>query len=154
MAGVTPALDALYRGNEAEGERLLQAEPDVFEAAAFGRVARLKALLELDPTAVVSRAADGFSPLHLAAFFGRNEAVELLLDAGADVDAEASNSFLTRVRPLHSAAAGGHLECCRLLLAAGADPNALQGGGHSALDAARENADEALVALLVDAGAR
>jgi uncharacterized protein len=153
MTEVTPALAALYRGDEAEGERLLPDGPDVFEAAAFGLVARLAELRAHDPALIARRAADDFTPLHLAAYFGRTEAVALLIDAGADIDATASNSFLTRVRPLHSAAAGGHLECCRLLLAAGADVNAQQGGGFTALDAARQNHDEALVALLRDAGA-
>jgi uncharacterized protein len=69
------------------------------------------------------------------------------------VEAEASNSFLTRVRPLHSAAAGGHLECCRLLIAAGAEVHAEEGGGFTALDAARQNGDDALVSLLSAAGA-
>jgi ankyrin repeat protein len=150
---VTPALDALYRGEEAEGKRLLSSDPDVFEAAAFGLVLRLRELVGGAPELARSRAPDDFTPLHLAAFFGRPEAVAVLLDAGADVEAEATNSFLTRVRPLHSAAAGGHLECCRLLVAAGADVNAEQGGGGTPLAAARQNGDDALVALLVEAGA-
>lgn len=153
MADVTPALEALYRGDEAEGTRLLAREPDVFEAAAFGLTPRLRELVEADPDLVRRRAADDFTPLHLAAFFGRPDAVALLLGAGAEVEAEASNSFLTRVRPLHSAAAGGHLECCRLLVAAGAEVNAEQGSGGTPLAAARANGDAALVALFVDAGA-
>ena len=154
MAEVTPALAALYGGDEAEGARLLPDEPDVFEAAAFGVVPRLEELLARDPATIGKRAVDDFTPLHLAAYFGRTDAVALLVGAGADVDAEASNPFLTRVRPLHSAAAGRHLECCRLLLGAGADVNAQQGGGFTALDAARQNRDDALIALLSDAGAR
>jgi len=113
----------------------------------------VRALVEADPELARSRAADYFTPLHLAAFFGRPEAVASLLAAGADVEAEATNSFLTQVRPLHSAAAGGRLECCRLLVEAGADVNAQQGGGGTPLAAARANSDEALVELLVDAGA-
>jgi ankyrin repeat protein len=150
---VTPALAALYRGDEAEGKRLLPPEANVFEAAAFGLAPRLRELVETNPELARRRAADDFTPLHLAAFFGRPEAVALLLRVGAGVEAEATNSFLARVRPLHSAAAGGHLECCRLLVDAGADVNAQQGGGGTPLAAARANGDEALVALLVDAGA-
>jgi len=153
MADVSPALEALYRGEEAEAKRLLLAEPDVFEAAAFGLHPRLEELLRHDPELVRARAGDDFTPLHLAAFFGRPEAVAVLLGAGADVEAEATNSFLTRVRPLHSAAAGGHLECCRLLIAAGADVNARQGGGFTPLAAARQNGDDALADLLLGAGA-
>jgi ankyrin repeat protein len=125
----------------------------VFEAAAFGLEERLAGLLERDPGLVDASAADDFTPLHLASFFGHAEAVRMLLAAGADGDAEATNSFLTRVRPLHSAAAGRHLECCRALIAAGVDVDARQGGGFTALHAARENGDEALVAELLSAGA-
>jgi ankyrin repeat protein len=153
MAEVSAALQALYRGERAEGERLLPAEPDVFEAAAFGLNERLREILERNPEAANARAADDFSPLHLAAFFGQAEAVGILLGVRADGDAEATNSFLTGVRPLHSAAAGGHLDCCRQLIAAGVDVNAKQGGGSTALDAARQNGDAALEADLLAAGA-
>src|SRR5438034_6447570 len=153
MAEVSAALQKLYGGEREAGERLLPAEPGVFEAAAFGLTAHLQRILADDPAAVNARAADDFTPLHLAAFFGHAEAVRMLLDAGADGDAEATNSFLTRVRPLHSAAAGGHLDCCRALIEAGVDVNAAQGGGFTALAAARQNGDDVLVAELLAAGA-
>ena len=154
MRAVSAALEALYRGDVVEGERLLPPDPDVFEAAAFGLTSRLAGMVERDPGVVHRRAADDFTPLHLASFFGHPEAVGLLLAGGADPNAEASNSFLTQVRPLHSAAARGHVECCRLILEHGADVNAEQGGGFTALAAARALAAEELVAVLLAAGGR
>ena len=50
---------------------------------------------------------DGFTPLHLAAFFGRLEAAALLVDRGADLEAPSRNPRFPSVRPLHSAIAGG-----------------------------------------------
>src|SRR6185437_10565236 len=66
VAAVSPALEALYRGDVAEGERLLPPDPDVFEASAFGLTCRLAGMVERDPGAVHRRAADDFTPLHLA----------------------------------------------------------------------------------------
>jgi ankyrin repeat protein len=154
MDRVSAALEALYRGDAAGGERLLPPDPDVFESAAFGLTARLSAIVERDPADVHRRATDDFTPLHLASFFGHPEAVALLLAAGADPNAEASNAFLSRVRPLHSAAARGHVQCCRLLLEHGAEVNAEQEGGSTALAAARALGSGELVALLLESGAR
>ena len=67
------------------------------------------------------RGGDGFTPLHLAAFFGGAEAVRAILARGADPDADADNPL--GVRPIHSAAAVGDIESVRALLEAGADPN-------------------------------
>ena len=153
MADVSPALNALYQGRRDEGLRLLPAEPDVFEAAAFGLEERLAELIRARPEAARAVAPDDFTPLHLAAFFGHPRAVRILLDAGALVDATASNSFLDRVQPLHSAAANGDLECCRLLLEAGADVDARQGGGFTPLMAAAQAGNAELVKLFLDAGA-
>ena len=112
------------------------------EAAALGR------LDGLDPHA---RGADGFTALHLAAFFGGADAVKALLAAGADPDADAENPL--RVRPLHSAVAARDREAVRALLQAGADPNVRQQGGYTPLHGAAHNGDEALVALLIEHGA-
>ena len=142
-------LQAVYRGDDAARDEILaaRAPETVFEAAAVGDTARLGELLA-DPAAV---ADDGFTPLHLAAFFRHPDAVRLLLDRGAPVDAVAGNP--TKVRPLHSAAAGGDFDCVRLLVDAGADVNAAQQSGFVPLHAAAQNGDEAALEALLAAGA-
>ncbi|MFC3918361.1 ankyrin repeat domain-containing protein [Deinococcus metalli] len=70
---------------------------------------------------------DGFTPLGLASFFGRAEAAQVLLEAGADVHAVSRNPM--QVQPLHSAVAGNHEALARVLVAAGADVNAEQADG-------------------------
>src|SRR5713226_7602467 len=94
---VSPILDALYHGRADDAERLLaEAGPTnltIHEAAAMGAVARLAELLEADPAAVNGWSSDGFQPLGLAAFFGRREAVELLLARGGEVNTPARHPF-------------------------------------------------------------
>jgi ankyrin repeat protein len=150
---VSPLLQAKYRGDDAEAERLLAANPelDVFEASAFGWLDRLRELLVEDLDRAREYSPDGFTALHLAAFFGQPEAARTLLDAGADPHAVARNSM--RVQPLHSAVAARNLEAAHLLLDAGADPNVSQQDEFTPLDGAIQNEDVAMEQLLRDHGA-
>jgi uncharacterized protein len=151
--GISAILLARYRGHAWLAERLAEpaAELDQFEAAALGHVTRLRELLARDAAAAGSFAADGYTPLHLAAFFGQLEAAAVLLERGADPRAAAHNP--SRVQPLHSAAAAGHAAIVGLLLERGADPDALQAGGYTPLHAAAANGDVVSTRLLLDHGA-
>lgn len=151
--GVSAVLNAQYRRRPDLVDAVLEAGPeiDVFDAAALGRVDRLRQLVDEQPARVHSWSGDGFTPLHLAAFFGQPEAVALLLERGADVGAVARNGM--RVQPLHSATAGRDVESVRLLLAAGADPDARQHGGWTSLMAARQHGDGEIERLLLAYGA-
>ena len=124
---------------------------DVFDAAGLGLVEQLVAALDDEPELLDATAADGFTPLQLASFFGHPDAVRLLLERGADVGAVSANP--SRLQALHSAAAGGHAEVVRLLLDAGSDPDARQQGGFTPLMAAAAGGDEILVQRLLDSGA-
>ena len=150
--GVSAVLHARYRNRFDVVDVLLAAEPnrdlDVFDAAGLGLVERLEAILDSDPEAVDAVSGDGFTPLHLASFFGHPTAVRLLLDRGAPVGAVSSNAM--ELQPLHSAVAGGHAEVVDLLLDAGADADARQEGGWTPLMAAAASGNEpALEALLL-----
>jgi ankyrin repeat protein len=151
--GVSAVLVALYHGHAPVAVALRQALDalDVFEAAALGEREALLANLAADPGAARAFSSDGFTALHLAAFFGQPEAAALLLEHGADPGAVARNPM--QVQPLHSAAAARQLEIARALLDAGADVNARQQGGYTALRAAEEHEDHALVELLRGHGA-
>jgi ankyrin repeat protein len=151
--GVSAILRARYHGHAWIAERLADAvaELDMFEAAALGRAGRVADVVAADPDAVRAEAADGFTALHLAAFFGQLEVAAVLLEHGAAVDAQAGNP--TQVQPLHSAAAGGHAAIAALLLERGADPNARQQGGFVPLHAAAARGDDVTARLLLEHGA-
>jgi ankyrin repeat protein len=151
--GVSALMRARYRLDRemVEAVRARAGDLDVFEAATFGDGARLGTLLGEDPSAATSRSADGFTPLHLAAFFGQPAAARMLLDAGAEVDARGTG-WMTGT-PLHSAASASHDDVAVLLLRAGADPNARQEGGWTPLHAAAANGDVSLIEALLSAGA-
>ena len=147
-------ISAVYSGDQARVDELLADDPelDVFEASALGRVQRLEELLDADPGLVAAWADDGFTPLHLAAFFRHPDAARLLVERGALVDVVARNKEL-EVTPLQSAAASREEETAALLLERGADPNVQQRGGFTALHAAAQNGDEPLAELLLVHGA-
>jgi ankyrin repeat protein len=151
--GVSALLLARYRFDRPTMDALLAADPDldVFEAAALGRIDRLQEGLTDDPASVAAFSPDGFTALHLAAFFGKTEVTRILLDAGARVDTYTTNEFANQ--PLHAAAAGRHIEVCRLLLAAGADVDATQHGGYTPLHEAAQHGDVEMVELFLSAGA-
>jgi ankyrin repeat protein len=153
--GLLAATHALYRGERERAAALLPADDELRtdEAALFGRVDRLRALLDEDPARVDAVSPDGFTPLHLAVFGGHEAAVRLLVDRGADLEA-LSTSPIAQVRPLGTAANFGALAAGRILLEAGADPDGPSASGGTPLDTARANGDEAFAALLREFGAR
>jgi ankyrin repeat protein len=151
-------LEALYAGEDEQVAELLAAGPelDVFEAAAFGRVERLRELLDEDAARANAFGEDGFQPLGLACFFGHVAAARLLLERGADPNTLARNEHI-QTNALHAAAAAENkdeatrYELCELLLDHGADPDIAQGGNEfRAIDAARANGDERLERLLLE----
>ena len=145
--GVSALLIALYHQRPEARDALLAAGAEVgpLEAAALGDIERLKG------ADLSVRGGDGFTPLHLAAFFGGAEAVRTVLAAGADPDADRDNTF--GVRPLHSACAVRDHASVRMLLEAGANPNVHQEGGFTPLHTAAHHDDAELARMLLGHGA-
>jgi ankyrin repeat protein len=151
--GVSALLRARYRRDRAlvEAVKARVASLDAFEAATFGDLDRLVGLLADDPDLTGRRSGDGFTALHLAAFFGQDDAVRLLLARGADPDARGTG-WMTGT-PLNAAASARHATVVALLLEAGADRDAVQRGGWTPLHSAAHNGDARTVELLLAHGA-
>lgn len=152
-AGVSLLMHSLYRGRRDLAELIASKKEalDIFEAAALGRLDRLKQCLRDAASAINSRSKDGFTALHFACFFGQPDAARLLIENGAAADAVATNP--TQVMPLHSAASSRNLEAARLLLERGAPVNARQQAGWVPIHAAAQNGDRPMVELLLQHGA-
>jgi uncharacterized protein len=150
---VSALLRARYRRDRAlvEAVKARVASLDAFEAATFGDLDRLAVLLAADPDLSELRSGDGFTALHLAAFFGQDDAVRLLLARGADPDARGTG-WMTGT-PLNAAASARHATVVALLLEAGADRDAVQRGGWTPLHSAAHNGDARTVELLLAHGA-
>jgi uncharacterized protein len=157
-SGESAVLLSIYYGKDEVRDLLLERSVplDMFEACAAGVRPQVEEWLEEDASLIRAFSHDGFTPLHLAAFFGRIPVVELLLSRGAPVDEVSQNA--SALRPLHSAVAHRQaqvaLEIARALIAKGADVNTVQHGGWTALHAAALHGNLPLVRLLLDAGAK
>lgn len=151
--GVSALLVALYQRRDAMVELLRGARTrlDIYEAAALGRGTAVADWLDREPGLARSVSPDGFTPLHLAAFFGHAIVVRELLARGAPVNVAASNPM--RVTPLHSAAAAHSAEIVHLLLEAGAEPDVRQEAGFTALHAAALHGDVEMARDLIAHGA-
>jgi ankyrin repeat protein len=150
--GVSALLHAVYRGRREIAELLdaAGAERDVFNSAGLGKCERLRSLLDANPRLLEARSADGWTPLHLAAFFGHADAVRYLLERGADPRALSSNAQSNH--PLHAACAGGGVQAALALIASGADPG-YAAQGFTPLHIASANGLREVVRALLDAGA-
>lgn len=152
-AGQSAFLLAKYYGRNEMAEHLLSLNPklDVFNACVAGLDSRVLAEVDRDSSILSAHSTDGWTPLHLAAFFGHPALANALLDRGADVNARSTNTM--RNTPLHAAVAGRKADVTKVLLDRGADANARQEGGWTALHGAAQSGDREIVELLLANGA-
>ncbi len=118
-------------------------------AAHFGSLDALRTLLSnaASPRAL-SHNSNGNQPLQAAAAGRQGDAVAILLEVGAEVDAPSEGGFTA----LHSAAASGDTEMTRMLLEAGATVDVRAQGGKTPMEFAIEADHAAVVDLLERAG--
>jgi len=123
----------------------------VFEACAAGEFDRVERLLADDPSSIAGFSLDGWTPLHLASFFGHGKIAEFLIGRGADVRARSTNT--NGNTPLHAALAGNHKFVAGLLMGAGADVDAADGEGWRPLHIAAFNNNLDAMKTLIAQGA-
>ena len=152
--GETLFLFCTYRGKTKCAQALaVRGGLTLHEAAAAGDVARIGACLAAAPWTVQTLSGDGWTALHLAAFLGKDAALETLLEHGADAR-QWGRAFEPNLA-LHAAAAGRRLGRCAFerLIAATGDPDMAQKSGHTALMIAAGNGFTQAVESLLAAGA-
>jgi ankyrin repeat protein len=150
---ITPLLYSLYMGKP-EIAKIIYATKYSFtlhECVAMNDIDRVKKMIDENPSSVNSFSSDGWTSLHLAAFFGHREIVNLLLGNGAPVDGPSRSSASYGNSPLQAATAMSRYEVIKLLLERGANVNFVQQpGGFTPLHIAASRNDANIVRLLID----
>jgi uncharacterized protein len=183
-SGDSAILQAAYYGSKEAAEAIRRTCPEIspFEASAIGDLASVEKAVSADPAAISAYSHDGWTLLHLSAFFGYGDIVDYLLGFQPDLTARSKNPM--SVNPLQSALANGHKqiahklidagapinepefgwtplhyaahnnlpEIAQILLGRGADPRARTEDGKTPLDLAREKGHTQVAELLSEVG--
>uniref|UniRef100_A0A2R5LDL0 Poly [ADP-ribose] polymerase n=2 Tax=Ornithodoros turicata TaxID=34597 RepID=A0A2R5LDL0_9ACAR len=142
------ALDLVKEGDQDVAD-LLRGDAALLDAAKKGNLARVMKLLT--PENINCRDSQGrnSTPLHLAAGYNNFEVAELLLENGADVNAQDKGGLI----PLHNASSYGHLDIAALLIKYNTVVNATDRWGFTPLHEAAQKGRTQLCALLLAHGA-
>jgi ankyrin repeat protein len=122
---------------------------EIHDAAQYGDLAKVKALLKDHPHLVFSKDNFGMTPLHLAALAGHRDVAVLLLANKAEVHTKVSAKVDGGMTPLHLAAINGHRDVAVLLLANKAEVDAKDNDGLTPLHRAAEMGHSDVAAVLL-----
>ena len=131
----TPIEAATQMGNRAIIDYLLDkgAPVDFFTALVLAQLGRVRSDLAADPGLASSRGVHDLPAMYFAAIGGSVAVADMLLAAGADVNAKAEAAA-----PLHGAVMGGNREMVSFLIESGADASLPDYKGRDARSLATE----------------
>ncbi|MCA9903471.1 MAG: ankyrin repeat domain-containing protein [Anaerolineae bacterium] len=143
----TPIQAATHVGNQTIVEYLLAegAPLDICTAAMMGKREELSAMLREDPTSINARGAHNLPLLYYATIYDRVDIAELLLAAGADINAGVGSNTA-----LHGAATFGQANIARWLIDHGADIIAKDFNGKTPHEVAVERGHMTIADLISD----
>lgn len=108
----------------------------LLDAVQKNRIEEVKTLLTQKNISLEERDEKGYTPLLVAADQGHTEIGILLIDAGANIDAQADSQMYYYDTPLQRAAAKGDYKLVGYLVEKGADARLVNGYGCTAADLA------------------
>ena len=152
-AGESPLLAAAQGGRRAIADMILGAgsDLDVLEASTVGQADRVRQLLKSDPSLVQVVSHHGWTPLHLAAYFGHEPVAAALIAAAADVNRRSHNDH--GHTPLHAAVSGEQLNVVKFLIKHGTEVVARDAGGSTAVHLAAHAGFTDILLILLERGA-
>lgn len=123
----------------------------IHEACAVGLLKHLEMMVEHKKDIVNEISDHGFSPLGIAAHFGKEDIIRLLLAHHADPNIGSKNGYNTY--PLHASLAINNDIITKMLIEGGANVNVVQYGGITPMHVAAQNGSVETIILLLEQGA-
>jgi ankyrin repeat protein len=122
---------------------------DIHEAANKGDIDKVKSILGEKPELVNTKDDQSYTALHIAAYLGHKEVVEVLIANGGDVSLEDKDGR----SPLHCAVCHEHKPATEVLISNKADVNAKDKNSRTALHFAASGGQHDIAELLIAKGA-
>ncbi|GGE14905.1 ankyrin repeat domain-containing protein [Sphingobacterium cellulitidis] len=123
----------------------------IHEACAAGLTEQVQFMVDQKPDVINELSSHGFYPLGIAAHFGKEDIVRILLRNRANPNSSSQNGY--QVFPLHSALSNNQNNIAKMLIEAGAEVNVLQSSRISPLHLAAQEGNIDLIIVLLEHGA-
>ncbi len=123
----------------------------IHEACAAGLTEQVQLMLDQKPEVINELSTHGFYPLGIAAHFGKEDIVRILLRNHANPNAYSQNGFQSY--PIHAALLNQHDTIAKMLIEAGAEVNVVQNSRISPLHIAAQQGNIDLIIILLENGA-